>query len=100
MEEKRNDCLRRVVLSDGCELVISLQALTWVEADEMVNLYFAARGQKTDNTPTAQQQLAELLSKVVGLSAEEVLALKVVDFAMVSRQVLMCICNPLGVETS
>jgi len=98
MTEKKKDNPRQIVLDDGRELTIDLRALTWGEADDMVSLYIEARGKKTDASLAARRELAGLLGRVVGLSADEVLALSIVDFAQVNRQVAAFIRDPLHAD--
>ena len=90
----RKENPRLIVLEDGRELTVDLRYMTWVEADEMLRI----RAEKAEDVAAAQYRFAELLGRAVGLSAEDVLGLSVVDFARVSRRVGEFIRNPLGAD--
>ncbi|MBN1122801.1 MAG: hypothetical protein JXJ17_17120 [Anaerolineae bacterium] len=92
-DEKKKDP-RQIVLEDGQELTLDMRNITWVEANEMLRV----RAEKEGDIEAAQRRFADLLGRCVSLSAEEVLALNLVDFARVSRRVAEFVRDPLGAD--
>jgi hypothetical protein len=91
---------RRVRLSDGRELTVNLNALTWREVREYVAGVPTHDPEHPDAAGAAERHHAALKGQCCGLSADEVLALGFEDFSRVSKKISDLIVNPVETDPS
>ncbi len=91
---------RRVRLSDGRELTVSLNDLTWREVREYVAGVPSFEPEHPEQSRAAERRHAELKGRCCGLSADEVLALGFEDFTRVSKKISDLIVSPVETDPS
>jgi len=93
---KDKDDPRTIVLSDGKELRVDLNAMTWPEVREMLR---GAPYDKDEEADAANRvRYAGGLGKFVGLSAGEVLDLGFLDFRRIEGRIIDALKDPLAFD--
>ena len=93
-DEQKNDNPRLIVLEDGRELTIDIDAITWAEAREMMFM----RIENPEEREEKDWRYAELLGRTVGLNAEEMMAFGLRQFKVIDKRVSRFILNPLSAD--
>jgi len=91
---------RIVRLTDGRELTISLNGLTWREVREYVAGVPSFDPDDPEAARAAERRHAELKGRCAGLTADEVLALGFEDFSRLSRKISDLIVSPVETDPS